>query len=83
MAEQDLLASGDPWVQTEAQAPKDQWVILVHKVPVAILDPLDHQDLREAPVSLESKDNWEMLAYQDLKETLDQKENLVRQAPRE
>lgn len=33
-------------------------VILVHKVQVAILDPLAHQDLREAPVSLVSKDNW-------------------------
>lgn len=65
------------------QVPKDQWVILVHKVQVAILDPLAHQDLREAPVSLVSKDNWETLVYQDLKERLDPKEKLVRQAPRE
>lgn len=66
-----------------ARVPKDQWVMLVHKVKAAILDPLAHQDLREALVSLVSKDNWEMLVYQDLKEMLDPKENLVRQAPRE
>lgn len=33
-------------------------VMLVHKVKAAILDPLAHQDLREALVSLVSKDNW-------------------------
>lgn len=33
-------------------------VILVHKVQAAMLDPLAHQDLREALVSLVSKDNW-------------------------
>lgn len=33
-------------------------VILVHKVQAAILDPMDHQDLREALVSLVSKDHW-------------------------
>lgn len=43
------------------QVPKDQWVILVHKVKAAISDPQAHQDLREALVSLVSKDNWEML----------------------
>lgn len=77
------MASGDPWEQTVAQVPKDQWVILVHKVQVAILDPLAHQDLREALVSLVSKDNWETLVYQDLKERLDPKENLVRKVLRE
>lgn len=41
--------------------PKDQWVILVHKVQAAMLDPRAHQDLREALVSLVLKDNWEML----------------------
>ena len=65
-----------------ALVPKDQWVILVHKVLAAILDLLVHQDLREAPVSLVSRDNWEMLVLQDLKEKLDPKENLVHQAPR-
>lgn len=79
----DLLASGDPWAQMEAQVPKDQWAILAHKVQVAILDPLALQDLREALVSLVSKDNWEMLVWQDSKEKLDPKENLVHQAPRE
>lgn len=44
-----------------AQVPKDQWVILDHKVQAAMLDLLAHQDLRGAPVSLVSKDNWEML----------------------
>lgn len=67
----------------EAQVPRDQWVISAHKVQVVILDPLALQDLREAPASLESKDNWEMLVSQDSKEKLDPKENLVRQAPRE
>lgn len=33
-------------------------VILVLKVKVAILDPLVHQDLKEALVSLVSKDSW-------------------------
>lgn len=33
-------------------------VMLVHKVQVAILDPLAHQDLREALVNLVSRDNW-------------------------
>lgn len=66
-----------------AQVPKDQWVISAHKVRPAILDPPDHQDLREALDSLVSKDNWEMLVFQDLKERLDPKENLVHQAPRE
>lgn len=33
-------------------------VILVLKVQVAILDPLVHQDLKEALVSLVSKDSW-------------------------
>lgn len=65
------------------QVPKDQWVTLVHKVKAAIADPQAHQDLREALVSLVSKDNWEMLVLQDLKERLDPKENLVHQAPRE
>lgn len=77
------MAKGDPRVQMEAQVPKDQWVILVHKVQAAILDLLAHQDLRGAPVSLVSKDNWEMLVFQVLKERLDLKENLVHQAPRE
>lgn len=77
------MASGDPWEQMVARVPKDQWVILVHKVQVAILDPLAHQDLREAPVSLVSKDNWEMLVCQDLKERLDRKENLVHKVLRE
>lgn len=77
------MASGDPWVQMVVQVPKDQWVILVHKVQAAILDPQAHQDLREALVSLVSKDNWEMLVYQDSKEKLDPKESLVHQAPRE
>lgn len=77
------MASGDPWEQMVARVPKDQWVILVHKVQVAILDPLAHQDLREAPVSLVSKDNWEMLVCQDLKERLDPKENLVHKVLRE
>lgn len=31
---------------------------MVHKVKEDTLDPLDHQDLREAPGSLVSKDNW-------------------------
>lgn len=44
-----------------ALVPRDQWVILVHKAKVAILDPMAHQDLREALVNLVSKDNWEML----------------------
>lgn len=66
-----------------APVPKDQWVILVHKVQLVIMDPLAHRDPREALVSLVSKDNWEMLVYQDLKERLDPKENLVHQAPRE
>lgn len=65
------------------QVPKDQWVILVHKVPAAILDLQAHQDLKEALASLVLKDNWEMLVCQDLKERLGQKENLVPQAPRE
>lgn len=65
------------------QVPKDQWVMLVHKVQAAILAPQAPQDLREALVSLVSKDNWEMLAYQDSKERLDPKENLVHQDPRE
>lgn len=82
-AELDQLASGDPWVQMVAQVPKDQWVILVHKVKAAILDPLAHQDLREALVSLVLKDNWEMLVCQDLKEKLDPKESLVLQDLRE
>lgn len=47
----------------DTQRSQNSWltlyrVILVHKVPVAILDPLDLQDRREAPVSLVSKDNW-------------------------
>lgn len=62
---------------------KDQWVILVLKVKVAILDPLVHQDLKEALVSLASKDSWETLVFQGLKERLDLKESLVHQAPRE
>lgn len=62
---------------------KDQWVILVLKVKVAILDPLVHQDLKEALVSLASKDSWETLVFQGLKERLDPKESLVHQAPRE
>lgn len=66
-----------------AREPKDPWGILVHKVKGAILDPLAHQDLREALVSLVSKDKGEMLVFQDLKERLDQRENLVLQAPRE
>lgn len=33
-------------------------VILVYKVQAAILDPLAHQDLREALVSLVSKEHW-------------------------
>lgn len=66
-----------------AQVLKDQWVILVHKVQVAILDHQAHQDLREALGNRASKDNWEMLVYQDLKERLDPRENLVLQAPRE
>lgn len=32
--------------------------MLVNKVQVAMLDPLAHQDLRAALVSLVSKDNW-------------------------
>lgn len=79
----DQLASGDPWVQMVALVLRDQWVILVHKVPAVILDPLVHQDLREALVSLVSKDNWEMSVYQDLKEKLDPKASLVLQVPRE
>lgn len=55
------MASRDPWVRMVAQVPKDQWVILDHKVQAAMLDLLAHQDLRGAPVSLVSKDNWEML----------------------
>lgn len=66
-----------------ARVPRDPWVISVRKVRAAMLDPLAHQDLREAPVSLVSKDSWEMLVFQDLKERLDPKENLVHQAPRE
>lgn len=62
--------------------PRDQWVILVHKVLPVTLGLLAHQDLREAPVSLVSRDNWETLVFQDLKEKLDPKENLVRRAPR-
>lgn len=77
------MASGDPWVQTAAQVQKDQWVTLVLKVQVAILDPLVHQDLKEALVSLVSKDSWERLVFQDLKEKLDLKESLVHQAPKE
>lgn len=37
---------------------KSYRVILVLKVQVAILDPLAHQDLKEALVSLVSKDSW-------------------------
>lgn len=66
-----------------AQVLKDQWVISDHKVQAAILDHLVHQDLREALVSLVSKELWVMLEYQDLKERQDPKENLVHQAPRE
>lgn len=77
------LASGGPWEQMEAQVPKDQWVMLVHKVQAAILGPMAHQDLREALVNLESKDNWEMLVFRDLKEKLDLKGNRVRLVPRE
>lgn len=77
------MASGDLQVEMVAQARKDQWAILVHKVQAAILDLLDHQDLRAALASLVSKGNWEMLVYRDLKERLDPKENLARQAPRE
>lgn len=53
----DLLASGGPWEQMEGQVPKDQWVILGRKVQAAILDPVAHQDLREALVSRVSKDS--------------------------
>lgn len=63
--------------------PRGQWVILVHKVQVDIQDHQDHQDLREALASLVSKDNWEMLVFQDLKEKLDLKESLVRQDHKE
>lgn len=37
---------------------KSYRVILVLKVQVVILDPLAHQDLKEALVSLVSKDSW-------------------------
>lgn len=67
----------------EGQVPKDQWVILGRKVQAAILDPVAHQDLREALVSRVSKDSWEMLVSVDLKEKLDLKENQVRLDPRE
>lgn len=63
--------------------PKGQWVILVHKVQVDIQDHQAHQDPREAPASLVSKDNWEMLVFQGLKENLDLKESLVHQGHRE
>lgn len=76
------MASGDQWEQMVVQVPKDQWVTLVHKVKEVIQDRLAHRDLKEAPVSLVSKDNWEMLVCQDLKEKLDLKENLDLQDPR-
>lgn len=46
----------------EAPVAKDQWVIWVHKVQEAMLDPMAPQDLRGAPGSLVSRDNWETLA---------------------
>lgn len=55
---------------------------MVHRGAPDTPDPLDLLDRRVAPVSLVSRDNWEMSVSQDSKERLDQKENLVRQAPR-
>lgn len=51
---------------------------MVHRVALVTLDPLDLLDLRAAPVSLVSRDSWEMSGFQDSKERPDQKENLVR-----
>lgn len=74
----DPQDSGVRSEETEAQDLRDQWVISVHRVALVTPDPLDPLDLREAPVSLVSRDNWEMSEFQDSKEKLDQKENLVR-----
>lgn len=56
---------------------------MVLKVKAAMLDPMAHQDLREALVSLVSKDSWATSESEGLKESLDPKENLVCQALRE
>lgn len=55
---------------------------MVHRAALVTPDPLDLLDLRAAPVSLVSRDNWEMSGSQDSKERPDQKENRVRQALR-
>lgn len=81
--DQEQLASEDPRGQMAVQGLKDQWVMLVHKVQVAIMDSLAPQDLREAPVSLVSKDSWETSVYQDSKERQDPKENWGLLVPRE
>lgn len=55
---------------------------MVHRGALVTPDPLDLPDLRAAPVSPASRDSWVMLGSLDLKERLDQRENLVRQALR-
>lgn len=47
------------------------------KVAPVTTVPLAHPDLRAAPVSLVSKDNWAMLASLGSRVRLDQKENRV------
>lgn len=70
-------------VQMEVQVVKVQWVMLAHRVEVAILVQQVHLGLRAVLGSLASKANWEMWASLDSKEMLDQKENLVLLVPKE
>lgn len=66
-----------------AQDPKDQWATWVHKVQEATLDPQVRQDHKEALVNLALKDKAETSAFRASKATRDQRENRVRQVPRE
>lgn len=66
----------------EARDLKDQWVTSVHRGALVTPDPLDLLDLRAAPVSLASRDNWVTSESLGSKERLDQRENLVRKVPR-
>lgn len=68
--------------ETEAQDLKDQWVTSVLRGAPVTPDPLDLPDLRAAPASPESKDNWATSESLGSKERPDQKENLVRKALR-
>lgn len=67
----------------EAQDLKDQSAMLDPKVVLVTPVPLALLDLRVAPVSLASKDNWVMLEFQDSKERQVQRESLVPKVLRE